>query len=67
VESGDGANSYNNIEVTHVHGKKGELYVYDDEKEIGHYKLIEYETTEDLHKLMKEIGFAKVPGMEEEL
>merc|ERR1711862_1074418 len=51
------AESYQNVEVKYIHGRKAVLIIYDDEDEIERTLLSELETREEMHALMKEKGF----------
>lgn len=56
---GGEAEEYENVEVRYIKGRKAILTIYDDDTELEKIILSDYETREEMHKMMVNKGFAK--------
>jgi len=51
------AESYHNVEVTYIPGRKAVLTIFDDGEETEKIVLSDYQTKEEMHSMMLEKGF----------
>lgn len=54
------AEEYQGVEVEYVQGRKATMYIYDSSgEEVEQITLSDYETKEDMHRMMQQKGFPK--------